>query len=75
LKKFLGFRYYMDIIGLDATIVRGSHGRLPSPGRETAEAPVFISSHRSVEADEIAMTDVKRRVLQLQFGRETAGTA
>ncbi|MBX3452032.1 MAG: alkaline phosphatase family protein [Planctomycetaceae bacterium] len=75
LKKFLGFRYYMDIIGLDATIVRGSHGRLPSPGRETAEAPVFISSHRSIEADEIAMTDVKHRVLQLQFGSQTAGSA
>lgn len=29
LRKMLGFRYYMDLIGLDASIVRGSHGRLP----------------------------------------------
>ena len=33
----------MDMIGLDAEIVRGSHGRLPTPGREDAEAPIFVS--------------------------------
>lgn len=66
-QKFLGFRYYMDVIGLDASIVKGSHGRLPTPGRETAEAPVFIASSRRIERDEIAMTDVKSLALQLQF--------
>jgi hypothetical protein len=29
-KKKLGFRYLMDVIGLDATLVRGSHGRVGS---------------------------------------------
>src|SRR5262249_38273621 len=48
-QKLLGFRYYMDVIGLDASIVKGSHGRLPGPGRETSEGPVFISSSRTIE--------------------------
>jgi predicted AlkP superfamily pyrophosphatase or phosphodiesterase len=65
-QKFLGFRYYMDVIGLDASIVRGSHGRLPTPGKETREGPVFIASSRAIERDEIAMTDVKGLALELQ---------
>lgn len=66
-QKFLGFRYYMDMIGLDAGIVKGSHGRLPTHGRESSEAPVFISSSRKIERDTIAMTDVKNLALSLQF--------
>lgn len=66
-RKFLGFRYYMDIIGLDASPVKGSHGRLPTPGRESREAPVFICSNRSVEQDDIPMTAVKDLALRLQF--------
>ena len=57
----------MDVIGLDATIVKGSHGRLPTPGRESREAPVFISSSRLIEQDEIPMTAVKDLALKLQF--------
>lgn len=67
-QKFLGFRYYMDVIGLDASIVKGSHGRLPTPGKEASEAPVFISSSKSIECDEIPMTGVKELALRLQFG-------
>jgi predicted AlkP superfamily pyrophosphatase or phosphodiesterase len=67
-QKLLGFRYYMDVIGLDASIVRGSHGRLPRPGREASEGPVFICSSRAIERDVIAMTDVKEMLLALQFG-------
>ena len=66
-QKFLGFRYYMDIISLDASPIRGSHGRLPTPGKESQEAPVFICSDRSIEMDEIPMTVIKRLALQLQF--------
>ena len=68
-QKLLGFRYYMDVIGLDASIVRGSHGRLPAPGHEAAEAPVFLCSSRAIERDQIALTDVKSLALELQFGR------
>jgi predicted AlkP superfamily pyrophosphatase or phosphodiesterase len=67
-RKLLGFRYYMDVIGLDAANIRGSHGRLPVAGHEATEGPVFISSSRTIERDSIAMTDVKELVLRLQFG-------
>ena len=67
LQKTLGFRYLMDVTGLDAGIVRGSHGRLPAPGSEAAEGPVFICSSRRIERDAIAMTDVKDLLLSLQF--------
>ncbi len=64
-QKMLGFRYYMDVIGLDASIVRGSHGRLPTPGHEVAEAPVFLCSDKRIERDEIPMTSVKGLLLDL----------
>ena len=40
LKKKLGFRYLMDIIPLDGSLVRGSHGRQPD---NDADAPLLIS--------------------------------
>jgi len=68
-QKLLGFRYYMDVIGLDASIIKGSHGRLPAVGRESAEGPVFVSSSRAIERDDIPMTAVKELLLALQFGQ------
>ena len=68
LQKKLGFRYYMDVIGLDAGIVKGSHGRLPTPGREAEDGPVFICSSRTIETDQVPMTAVKGMLLRLQFG-------
>lgn len=41
LKKKLGFRYMMDVIPLDATLVQGSHGRV---GGAPGEGPLFCSS-------------------------------
>lgn len=38
-KKKLGFRYLMDVIPMDATLVKGSHGRIPE---DTADWPVLI---------------------------------
>jgi predicted AlkP superfamily pyrophosphatase or phosphodiesterase len=67
-QKRLGFRYAMDVIGLDASIVKGSHGRLPAIGRETSEGPVFVSSSRTIEQETIPMTAVKSLLLDLQFG-------
>ena len=69
MQKRLGFRYYMDVIGLDASIVRGSHGRLPTPGSEMREAPVFVCSSKTIEPDRLAMEDVKAALLLLQFGQ------
>jgi predicted AlkP superfamily pyrophosphatase or phosphodiesterase len=61
-RKLLGFRYLMDVIGTDPSIVRGSHGRLfedPDAG------PVFLCSSRSAAADRVAATEVAGRMLAL----------
>lgn len=65
-QKLSGFRYYMDMIGLDARIVKGSHGRLPHPDRMEADAPVFICSDKRVE-QRVKATDVRDLILKLQF--------
>lgn len=39
LRKKLGFRTLMNVIPLDATLVKGSHGRIPEP----ADYPLFIA--------------------------------
>lgn len=65
-QKLLGFRYYMDVISLDATLIRGSHGRLPATGREATDGPVFICSSKQVERDVVGMTEVKGMLLGLQ---------
>ncbi len=68
-RKILGFRYYMDLIGLDATIVKGSHGRLPDANRLESDGPVFLSSSSGCERDSIQAADVRDLILELQFGR------
>ncbi|MFM7864971.1 MAG: alkaline phosphatase family protein, partial [Planctomycetaceae bacterium] len=68
LQKLLGFRYYMDVIGLRAEVVQGSHGRLPDVGREHSDGPVFLCSSRAAERDQIRAVDVRDLLLQLQFG-------
>jgi hypothetical protein len=40
-KKTLGFRYLMDVIPLDPSLVKGSHGR---PTDDPAAGPLVISS-------------------------------
>ncbi len=61
-KKLLGFRYRMDVIGTDPSIVRGSHGRLFD---DPAAGPVFLCSDAIDAADLVAATDVRRRILDL----------
>ena len=68
-QKLLGFRYCMDVIGLDASLVKGSHGRLPTPGCENREAPIFVCSNKAIEQDAIKMEAVKELLLKMQFGR------
>lgn len=41
LKKKLGFRYLMNVIPLDATLIRGSHGRM---AEDIKDHPVLIST-------------------------------
>jgi predicted AlkP superfamily pyrophosphatase or phosphodiesterase len=68
LQKMLGFRYYMDVIGLKAEVVRGSHGRLPDADQMLSDWPVAICSARSCEAEQMHVCDVRNLILRLQFG-------
>jgi hypothetical protein len=45
LKKKLGFRMLMDVIPLDATLVKGSHGCRPA---SATDWPVFIAEQPSM---------------------------
>lgn len=67
-RKLLGFRYYMDVIGLDASVVKGSHGRLPSESQLETDGPVFVCSSKRVERDKLHACDVRNLILELQFG-------
>jgi predicted AlkP superfamily pyrophosphatase or phosphodiesterase len=63
--RTIGFRILMDVVSLDAALVRGSHGRLPD---DTADGPVLISSEPRLLPDGIiAAMDVKEIVLQHVF--------
>ncbi len=42
-RKKLGFRYLMDVIPLDASLVKGSHGRVPE---DRADWPVLMGDFR-----------------------------
>jgi hypothetical protein len=65
LQKALGFRYLMDVIPLDATLVKGSHGRL-DPDR--ARWPVLMSSDPHLLPDELVpATEVKNLILRHLF--------
>jgi predicted AlkP superfamily pyrophosphatase or phosphodiesterase len=61
-KKLLGFRYLMDVIPTDPSMVRGTHGRL----YDDADAgPVFLASDRTFARDVVAATDVKELLLRM----------
>jgi predicted AlkP superfamily pyrophosphatase or phosphodiesterase len=65
-KKALGFRYLMDVIPLDASLVKGSHGR---PTDNLAAGPVIISSERELLPDgPVDATAVKALLLDHVFG-------
>jgi predicted AlkP superfamily pyrophosphatase or phosphodiesterase len=65
-KKTLGFRYLMDVVPLDASLVKGSHGR---PTDDPADGPVFLSNEPSLVPDgPVDATEVKGIVLEHVFG-------
>jgi predicted AlkP superfamily pyrophosphatase or phosphodiesterase len=66
-KKALGFRYLMDVIPLDASLVKGSHGR---PTDDLAAGPLLISSEPRLLPDgPVEATAVKGLLLDHVFGR------
>ncbi|MDI1459367.1 alkaline phosphatase family protein [Catellatospora sp. KI3] len=64
LRKKLGMRYLMQVVGLDAgaAAVRGTHGRLPD---DPADGPLLICSDASAARDGFAATEVKDLMLRL----------
>ncbi len=72
LQKKLGFRMFMDVIGLDATLPKGSHGRVTD---KAEEGPLFIASDAGyLPASAVAATDVKTLILRHVFGDQVPGT-
>ena len=70
-QKMLGMRYLMDVIPLDATLVRGSHGR---PTDRAEDGPLFITSEPDLLREgPVAATEVRDLLLAHVFG--AAGAA
>ena len=63
LRKKAGFRYVMDVIPLDATLVKGSHGRL---SEDAAFHPVLIGEKKA--AGSLLATDVYDVIWQHLMG-------
>ncbi len=55
LKKKLGFRYLMDVIPLDATLVKGAHGRIPE---SDLDKPILVANSEILDAERIQPTAV-----------------
>ncbi len=65
-QKALGMRYLMDVISLDAALVRGSHGR---PTDRSEHGPLFITSMPDlVSSGPVAAGEVKSLLLEHVFG-------
>jgi predicted AlkP superfamily pyrophosphatase or phosphodiesterase len=66
IKKKMGFRTLMDVIPIDADLVKGSHGRMPT---SSSDMPIFISSNGNLSSIKgiIHATDVKELILSHIF--------
>jgi len=71
LQKKLGFRMLMDVIGLDATLPKGSHGRLTD---KAEEGPLYMTSDAGyLPVNAVAATEVKTLILRHVFGDQVPG--
>ena len=62
LQKKLGFRMLMDVVPLDAALVKGSHGRRPAEKRDW---PVFITGQSNLlSSTQVESTDVFQLLLR-----------
>jgi len=61
-KKICGFRYLMDVIPLDASLVKGAHGRVAD---DPAEGPLFMTSEPNLLGNgPLKATDVYNLLLR-----------
>jgi predicted AlkP superfamily pyrophosphatase or phosphodiesterase len=67
LKRKLGFRSLLDVISLDSSLVKGSHGRVTD---DPQDGPLFITSlpEHLPAGPTVAATEVKATVLKHLFG-------
>jgi hypothetical protein len=61
LKKKLGFKALMEVISQDASLVKGSHGRIPE---DPLDWPVLIAPSSAALPAQVASTDVAGRIAQ-----------
>jgi hypothetical protein len=62
-RRQLGFRTLLDVIPLDASLVKGSHGRRPADNDE--DSPVFITQRAELmQSETIESVDVYRLILR-----------
>jgi hypothetical protein len=66
LKKKLGFRYLMDVIPLDATLVKGAHGRVPE---SDLDKPLLVCEGSLTLAERIAPTTVFDLIVKAVQGK------
>jgi predicted AlkP superfamily pyrophosphatase or phosphodiesterase len=66
LKKKMGFRTLMDFIPLDASLVKGSHGRVPDAMQDW---PLLITGENYKCPDSIESTGVYRVILDQVFSK------
>ena len=59
-KKALGFRYLLEMIPLDASLVRGSHGRVTD---DVSAGPVFLSSEKNAVTGPVEAPAVRDLIL------------
>ena len=60
-RKKLGFRTLMDVIPLDASLIKGSHGRIPD---DPDKGPLLMTRHADLLGDELTATDVHDLILR-----------
>lgn len=65
LRKKAGFRYVMDVIPLDASLIKGSHGRI---GVQPEYQPVLISDDKHSTGDPILATEVYKVIMSALKG-------
>lgn len=61
-RRKMGFRTLLDVIPLDATLVRGSHGRAPA---DPEQGPLLLSTHGNLlDGPELSAIEVQQVILR-----------
>jgi predicted AlkP superfamily pyrophosphatase or phosphodiesterase len=69
-RKKVGLRYAMNVVPLDPSPIRGSHGRLPS---DPARGPMLVCSDPLAKRERIPAIDVRDLLVDLALGRSREG--